>query len=138
NRVFDEYIKINKKISEVEVKKNVHLDDFTYFDMSKNSSISLFIDVECMGDVLPSSLLAYFDFSQSGEIDREQLYEYGLNFSKIVGPYKYLELPGSGQRCVMQYTFKFPMAVKNLGVGLKKWHSRNSFKVHSAVAYYRA
>ncbi|CAM5300643.1 hypothetical protein AFAE65S_00596 [Alcaligenes phenolicus] len=138
NRVFDEYININKKIKEVEVKKKINFDDFTYFDISKSSSVSLFVDVECVGDVLPSSLLAYFDFSQSGEIDREQLYEVGLSFSKIVGPYKYLELPGSGRRCVMQYTFRFPDSIKNLGIGLKKWHSRNSYKVHSAVAYYRA
>lgn len=118
-------------------KNKVDVDSWARFDLKGKKEISLFVDVESVGDVLGSSMLVNFNFLDGEQPDNKSLYSAGLSFSKIIGCYKYLELPGKGKRCVMQYTFVFPDGVSLVSLALKKWNSAKGFIIHSAVAYAR-
>lgn len=137
-RVFDEFLVGGLKVGESRVKKTgVELDKASCFDLVRGSSVSLFVDIECFGKTMHSSFLAYFDFFELRDFDSTELSFSGIKISNIVGFYKYLDLPGVGQRCVMQYTFRFPAKVRRVGIGLKQWNSKSNYVVHSAVAYHR-
>lgn len=128
----------NKNKSTSLINKNkVYVDAWVRFGLEETREISLFVDVESTGDVLGSSMLVNFNFLDNEQPDSKRLYSAGLSFSKIIGCYKYLELPEKGKRCVMQYTFVFPDGISSVGVTLKKWNSAKDFIIHNAVAYAR-